>query len=163
MSRTVTLNVTDTAGGVAPTLTGVAKNYGADFGPIENPPAGCFDISNKNSPVDAPNTERYALRQIKDAYKNTSVAEAYKPANKSGWSLLSQCNLIATITDSEDATYRVDAPLAMRVTISGVNVPELTTTHYTTGLMRAIGGLYETTGDLRLGSMIRNILKPTGM
>lgn len=162
MAKSVTLNITDTAGGVAPTLTGEAKNYGADFVKRVNT-ANLADIANITSPNDALNTERYAYRSISDIYKNTSVSDAYKSPNKGGFSLLSQCNLVATITDSEDSDYRVDLPLKAGVTIAGPLDQNITTVHLTTALMRAIGGLYETDGTSRLASLIRGGMLPTDL
>jgi hypothetical protein len=162
MAKTVSLNYTDTAGGVAPTLTGVAKNYGADFAKKLDS-AGQAVITNITSPSDAPNTEIYACRVVKDVYRGTPVTESYKSPNKSGFSLLSQCNLVATILDSEDSTYRVDVPLKVGVTVAGTLDGNITTAHYTTALMRAIGGLYETTGALRLSKLVRGSLLPADM
>lgn len=162
MAKSVTLNYTDTAGGTAPTLTGIAKNYGADFAKKVDV-AGNADITNITSPPDAPNTERFSVTVIKDIYKGTPVNESYKSGNKSGFSLLSQCNLVATITDSEDSTYRVDVPISAHVVVKGPNDSNITTTHLTTALMRAIGGLYETDGSSRLAALVRGSLLPSDL
>lgn len=162
MSKSVSLNYTDTAGGVAPTITGVAKNYGADFAKKVDS-AGTADITNITSPSDAPNTERYSVSVVKDIYKGTPVTESYKSANKAGFSLLSQCNLVATVTDSEDSTYRVDVPISAHIVVKGPNDSNITTSHLTTCLMRALGGLYETDGTIRLASLVRGSLLPTDL
>lgn len=162
MAKSVTLNVTDTAGGTAPTITGVAKNYGVDY-TVTAQPTGMVDLANQSSPTDALSTERFSLNRIADIYKGTSVTDGYKSPNKAGYSLLSQCNLVATVTDSEDATYRVDVPLSAHVVIKGPYDSNITIAHLTTCLMRALGGLYETDGTIRLAKLVRGGLTPTGL
>lgn len=162
MSKSVTLNFTDTTGGTAPSITMAAKNYGADFA-VKGNITDQVDVTNLTSPTDAPNTERYSLNPIKDIYKGTSVTEMYKSPNKGGFSLLSQCNIIATITDSEDSTYRVDLPISAHVVLKAPYDANITTTHLTTAIVRALGGLYETDGSSRLASAVRGALTPAGL
>jgi len=162
MSKTVTLNFTDTAGGTAPTITMSAINYGTDFVKVANQ-AGLADLSNLTSPTDAPNTVRFSLNPISDIYKGTPVTDAYKSPNKSGFSLLSQCNVVATITDSEDATYRVDLPLSAHIVLKAPYDANITTAHLVTISNRALGGLYETDGTLRVGNMARGGLLPADL
>jgi hypothetical protein len=160
MAKSVSLNYTDTTGGTAPSLTMAAKNYGVDYAKKVDV-AGQADITNLTSPTDAPNTERFSLNTIADIYKGSPVTDGYKSSNKSGFSLLSQCNLVATITDSEDATYRVDVPISAHVVLKGPNDQNITSAHLTACLLRALGGLYETDGSLRLASLIRGGLMPS--
>jgi hypothetical protein len=162
MAKSVTLNITDTTGGTAASITMPAKNYGADYS-VKGNIANLVDVTNLTSPTDAPSTERFSLKSIKDIYKGTSVTEAYKSPNKGGFSLLSQCNVVATITDSEDSDYRVDLPISAHLVIAGPYDSNITTAHLTTIANRAHAGLYETDGTSRLPKLVRGALVPTDM
>jgi hypothetical protein len=163
MSKTVLKNRTDTPPVIESlSLDMSLMNFGADFAAVSNTP-GKAVISNLTSPRECPEQMIFAVSPIGDVYKGSKIDPAYKAASKAGVKLFSQVNSIYTITDTEDSTYRVDVPLSCNLTITIPSDALITSAMVIEEFGRALHGLFETEGDLRIDRMARGSLLPTDM
>lgn len=77
--------------------------------------------TNVHSPVDRPFTVRRQTTKVADVYKGSQVNPAYVGPSKEGFSTVIQINAIASVTDSEDASYRVDLPVQVHLVVKAPN------------------------------------------
>lgn len=166
MAISVQLNHTDTA---IPGVTSLALprglvNFGSDFCVKQNGPGESI-ITNRTSPIDAPERFRFAVSPVKDVYQNTDIDSTVKAPSKRGTRILCQLTDIYTLTDSVDATYRVDLPLEGHIVLTLPNDGNITSAMLLSFIGRLVSGLFETgstTAD-RLISELRGSMLPTGL
>jgi hypothetical protein len=163
MSKVISTNRTDTPPVIETlNLTVDLMNFGTDFAKKSDLP-GRATITNITSPRECPEEMIIAVQQVADIYKGINVDPAYKASSKSGVSILSQVNSVFTITDTEDDTYRVDVPISAHVIVKFPADALITSTLVMEQLGRAVHGLFETEGTVRVDKISRGSLLPTDM
>lgn len=163
MSKVINFGYTDTP------INGVTSlnfprglvNFGADFR-IRSEKKDEMILTNITSPIDRPEKFRMAWSLIDSVYNGTGIAEANQAPSLRGVNLLIQLTEIASITDSGDASYRVDVPISVHCVVKVPAVEELTEAHIQAVLGRLVSGYYETgsTATSRMKALLRGSLEP---
>lgn len=137
-------------------------NFGADFVEKTDSKKGEVIITNIKAPVSAPETFRFAVSPIDDAYRGSSVEPSMRAITKKGVSILVQHNIILKETDTTDATYEAYVPVKVHTVLAYPNVETLTATLAEKIFRRHAAGLYETGkhDEGRLASLLRGSLLP---
>lgn len=164
MSKTITTNQPTSTVNV--TLTVPVPNWESDYRPAVDK-AGEAQLVSISSPLDAAADYTFKSSIIPNIYKGSgTIPVGLRDGNSTGVKLLCQKNEIWSITDSNDATYKVNKPVSAHLVLNIPNDGLITTTNVTDLINRMIGGLYETvdsSGTSRLAAMLRQALMPTGM
>lgn len=163
MAKTVNVGYTDTP------ISGVTSlefprglvNFAADFRK-KSTTAQESILTNLTSPVDRPEKFRISYSDVANVYSGTDIdASVYAPSKK-GVSVLIQLTEILSVTDSVDATFRVDLPISAHVVLKVPASEYLTSAMVQTFLGRLVSGLYDT-GSLttdRINAILRGSLTP---
>lgn len=159
MSKNVSLNFTDSSGATAKSLVLPLINYGVDFAKKEDA-AGEAAITNLTSPTDTPNTMRFATTAVADVYKNTGINPIFRSPSKRGFRMIGQVHAVYTVTDTEDASYRVDLPIEGHLVIKAPNDANITAAMIEAHIARVVRCFYETDATLRIAAMSRGSLLP---
>ncbi|DAD50977.1 TPA_asm: coat protein [ssRNA phage SRR6960509_3] len=166
MSKSIDFGYTDTAIGGSPTLNLLrgSVNFGADFR-VKTDKKDELVLTNITSPIDRPEKFRIAYSVVENAYTGSGISPGYQAPSLKGASVLIQLTEVASITDSEDPSFRVDAPISVHCVVKVPAIEELTETHIQTVLARMLSGFYETgsTTTTRLKALIRGSLIPTDL
>lgn len=166
MAKTVSYNRTDTAVAGNPTLTlpMAVLNYKADWR-VKSEANGEAVLTNLTSPIDAPERLRFAVSDIKDVYKNTGIDPLTAAPSKKGVSVLCQLTDTWTVTDSEDATYVVNLPVAGHIVLRIPANENITSDMLKLFVGRLIDGLFETglSDSTRLRALSRGVLLPADL
>lgn len=122
-------------------------------------------IVNTTSPIDRPETIRFAYSEIKDVYNNTSIDSSVYAASRKGVQILAQINEVFSLTDSVDASYRVDLPVSAHIVIRVPACEYISSSDILDLVKRLNGALYDqqTVNSDRLQALLRGSLKPTEM
>lgn len=163
MAKTLNWGFTDTPipGVTSLSFPRALLNFEADFAEKEQNP-GSLILTNLTAPLDRSETIRYAESQVKNVYQNTSIDPKVQSPNRSGVQLLVQIQDVATVTDSDDAAYRVDLPIQTHVVIRVPNDALITGDIVQAHLGRVVSALYETgsTTTTRISKLLRGALEP---
>lgn len=165
MSISINKNTKDTPTGVAsPTIEVVGLNYKSDFCLSQKSEPGRTVLDNTTSPRDAQERMILASSTVKDIYSNTDIPSAFRAGSRQGVSVLVQLNSIWSLTNSEDATYRVDLPISAHLVLK-VPSSYVSTDDVKGMISRMLGGLYETgsTDTSRLDALLRGNTVPKGI
>lgn len=136
-------------------------DYDADFR-VKSQDPGSAILANITSPLDRTETLTFGYSEIKDVYKDQSIDSAVQPASHKGVQILAKVTDVFSLTDSSDASYRVDLPVSAHVVIR-VPACEYISTGDIQGLaMRAVAGLFDTgkIDTTRLASLLKGALVP---
>lgn len=118
------------------------------------------EISNKTCPLDQPEIINYFCRphgvdasiQAKNVHPNKV---------KAGVSYGVRYEAMLRTTDSVDATFVVDDPIKVQISINHALNGQITASLVKTALQRAISTLIEADGTWRLDDLMRSSCKPT--
>lgn len=140
-------------------------SYAKDFS-VKQETASEVVLTNTTSPLDQPETIRYAIQNIGNIYTGTGIDPSFMSVTKRGVSLLVQLNDILRVTPDDvtccDAAY--DLPIATHIVI---RVPLNSNVDADTVLQvvkRNVAALFEGEADSsRLNAMLRGALKPSTM
>jgi hypothetical protein len=122
-------------------------------------------VTNTTSPLDQPETIRWSVQGIRNIYANTGIDPAYFATSKRGVSLLAQTNDIYRISDSDNATYRVDLPVSSHFVVKAPLHDLLTPDIILSVILRNVSNLFDTgsTGSSRLAQLLRSGTTPTNL
>lgn len=126
-------------------------------------------INNRTSPLDQPETVRFAIDNISNIYKDTSIDPSAMSVSTKGLSLLVQLNDILRVTPDEGSgvypIMPVDLPIGAHLVLKVPSSQYVTATEAMNVVHRLVAFLYETdgTGLTRLEGLLRGALLPTGM
>jgi len=122
-------------------------------------------ITNSTSPLDSPETVRYAIQNIGNIYNGTDIQPAYFATSKAGRQLLIQLNDVLTATDSADPTYRMDLPFSGHVVLKFPTNAVVTSSMLLAFYERLVSMAFATGAvtDSRLEVMMRGTLKPSNL
>lgn len=164
MGKTLNWGYTDTP------ISGVSSlkfergllNFGADFAVKEDEP-GSMILTNLTTPLDRAEVIRYGRSEVKNVYNNTSIDPKVQSPNRKGVQLLVQIQDVATVTDSDDAAFRVDLPIQTHVVIKVPADAAITGSVIQQHLGRVVSALYDT-GSMntsRIEKLLRGALEPS--
>lgn len=166
MAKTLNLNYTDTA------ISGISSlnlplsvvNFPVDFRVKVDDPGEAI-VTNLTSPIERPETFRFAITEIRDVYKNTSIDANVAAPTRRGVSILCQLNDVYSITDSSDATYQVNLPMQGHIVLKIPSNDLITADVMKTFLGRLVDGLFNSgvVSSGRLASLARGSLLPDNM
>lgn len=163
MSKTINKGYTTTGDVTGKTLPIAGYVYGTTFRTKVNTPTEAV-LVNLTSPIDRQEKLRFAYKEIADVYTNTGINPAYFPASKQGVQLLVQATDVWSISDSIDATYRVDLPISVHAVIKIPSCEYITQADILEAIGRSIGGLFDagTADTWRVTELMRGALVPKG-
>lgn len=138
-------------------------SYATDYALIRDD-ASEVVISNTTSPLDQPETIRFALSSVADVYQGTGIEPSFRSVTKRGESLLVQINDILRVTDAEGQIL-YDLPISSHIVV------KLPLNEYVTAdvalqvVKRNISALFDTglVTSARLNQLLRSSLKPSTM
>lgn len=67
-------------------------------------------VVNVTTPTDQPETIRFASKDISNIYTGTGIDPAFYATSRRGISVVSELFEVATVTDSDDPSFRIDLP-----------------------------------------------------
>lgn len=118
--------------------------------------------ANLSSPLGRVESFTFGRRVVKDIYANgSSIDPAYKSPSRTGIKILINWNTVASLTNSEDATFRMDFPIAIRQTITVPASDYLTADNVLMLVKHYLGALYGDSTDVsssRLASLLKGSL-----
>lgn len=119
-------------------------------------------ITNVTCPLDRPETVRFGYTEINDVYKNTSIDSSVYAPTKRGIQLLAQINDVYSVTDTVDATYRVDLPVQAHIVIKVPANENITADVVNALIARSVSTFYATSTvtSEKIAAMIRGSLRP---
>lgn len=166
MAKTVSYCYTDTAiDGVTTHLLELGlPNFGVDWTVVRDTPGEAV-ISNLTSPQGLEERFRFAMTPIKDVYRNSGITlPAYAPDTK-GFSILGSLVSPLRVTDTADATYQVDKPCVVNITVKSAVDALITPDIIKAQIARAVNAFFNT-GVLtteRLNALMRGSMLPADM
>lgn len=163
MSKAISLNRTDTAVSGVTTLSLPVSvlNYAADWVVKSDEPNEAI-AANLTSPIDCVETFRWGMSEIKDMYQGKGINPTVYAPTRRGARVFCQLNDVWTVTDSSDATYRVDLPVEGHIVLK-IPAHELVTADQIKAFLgRIVDGMFNTgviTSE-RISAMVRGSLLP---
>lgn len=119
------------------------------------------ELTNMTSPVDQPETLRFAITPINNVYQNTGVDPAYYGASRKGFSVLVQLNDILRVTDSVKPEFVQDFPVSAHIVIRGASSQYVSSDNVYSVVKRLVAALTPGTDtSARLNELIRGALMP---
>lgn len=170
MAKTLSWGYTDTpvSGVNSLTFPRAILNFSADFAQKENTSKSSSSeliLTNITSPLDRAENIRYAYSTVNNVYSNTSIDAKVQSPNRKGVQLLAQVTDVATVTDSDDASYRVDLPISTHIVIKVPADALITGDIVQAHLGRVVSALFETgsTATTRIQKLLRGALEPADL
>lgn len=166
MSKVVNLNHTDSAvSGVSSLSLPISVlNYGADFG-VQDGNGAELHLVNNTSPIDCPETIRYAVSDVQNIYKGTTIDPNLFMDTKRGVSLLVQLNQVYNVTDSAVPAYNRVLPIKAHMVLQ-IPVDQVVTADMVQALVgRLCSCLFDTgsASSARIGRLLRGSLRPSDL
>lgn len=160
MAKTISKGYTDTVT-VTKNLALPDLSYGADFR-VKSQDPGSAVLANITSPLDRTETLAFGYSEIKDVYKDQGIDPAVQAASHKGVQIMAKVNDVFSLTDSVDASYRVDLPVSAHVVIRVPACEYISASDIQALAARAVSGLFDTgsTGTTRLASVLKGALVP---
>lgn len=158
-----TWNYTDTSStSTVSAVTPATLNYEADFAKKDSSADTQVVLTNVTSPLDRPETIRYACQRVANVYSGTGIEAGYQAPNRAGVSVLIQDNTVYT---QEDATtgIRYDHPFTAHLVLKVPYSSVVTATLINTAILRLMGACYEQGGSSmgeRIVKLLRGSLTP---
>lgn len=131
----------------------------ADMATVQEEP-GEVIITDPSAPIDRPHTLRYAVQNVNNVYSGTSIDPSVYAPTRRGVSLVIQNNVVASVTDTNDSSYRVDLPISAHLVIKVPASDYLTSGQIYDIIRELYSGLYDQSGSPKIGALIRGALKP---
>jgi hypothetical protein len=120
-------------------------------------------LTNITSPTDRPENIRLAYSEIANIYNGTGIEPSVASPTKKGVSVLAQVTDVLSVTDSADASYRIDLPLSAHLVIKAPSSEFITSAQVQTLIGRLLSSLFDTgvTTTTRLEAILRGSLVPS--
>lgn len=166
MSKLVNLNHTDTAvGGVGSLSLPISVlNYAADFG-VQDGSGAELHLINNTSPIDCPETVRYAITDVANIYKGTAIDPNLFMDTKRGVSLLVQLNQVYTVTDAAVPAYTRVLPIKAHMVLQ-LPVDQVLTADMVKDIVGRLNSCLFDTGvvtSARISRLLRGSLRPSDL
>lgn len=143
-------------------------SYAKDFSVKSETPTEVV-LTNTTSPLDQPETLRFAIQNISNIYSGTGIDPAMASVTKRGVSLVVQLNDILRITPDADAadcccTAVTDLPISTHIVIRTPLNSNISADTILSVVERNIAALFDgKVASDRLNAMLRGALKPSSM
>lgn len=164
MSKTLSFGYTDSVA-TTKTLSGLPTiSYAADYATIEDKPGQCI-ITNTTSPVDQPETIRYAANKVANVYTGTGIDPNLYAVSKQGSSVVVQIKDILRATESTTG-IAIDYPIEAHLVVKTPRSSDVTVSYVTDVIKRLIGACLTTdSSDLndKFKELLRSACKPSEM
>lgn len=167
MAKSIALNYTDSGvSGVTTLKKDIAiLNFKSDYRVKSDEPSEAV-IANITSPIDRPESFRFAMTNVADIYKGSGIDSGFYSPSRKGISLLCQLNDVYKYDDSADSTFKAQyLPISGHIVLKAPCNEALTDDMISTFVGRLVAGLYNSgvlTSD-RLKAMLRGSLLPSDM
>jgi hypothetical protein len=156
MSKVSAFSFTNTTAGsntLTPPALGLTSNYA-----LAAEDAQQAVLNNKTAPIDAEEILTFRSRDI--AQVNTSLNIQYPSPVKSGIQYQVQAEAVLTTTDTADASFRVDEPVVMLLTVRHPKSGNISNTVVAEMFKRLAGCLIKSDGTWRFDDMMRSAERP---
>lgn len=164
MAKALSLNHTDTgvSGVTTLSLDRAILNFGVDYR-VKSQDANSAVLVNLTSPVDRLESFKFSVSPVKDIYKGSQIDPSLTDSSRRGVSILCALTDVVTITDSIDATYRVDKPMSAHIVLKLPYDDLITPAVVEDFIGRLVSGLYESgwLTTTRIAALMRGSLLPT--
>lgn len=139
-------------------------SYAVDFCKRTDDP-GLAILANVTSPLDRTETVQIGYSEVKDVYKDQGIDPSVQAASHKGVQIMVKVSDVFSLTDSVDATYRVDLPVSAHVVIRVPACEYINASDIQSLAMRAVSGLFDTGAitTARLSNILKGALVPKGM
>lgn len=163
MSKVINVGYTDTIA-TPKSLSRPDLSYAADFR-VKSDEPGESILVNLTSPLDRTETVRFGYSEVKDVYKNTTIDASVMAPSRKGVQILVQVNDIYSLTDSADASYRVDLPVSAHLVVKIPACEYITPDMVQALAARAVSTLYDTGAvtTVKISQLLKGSLVPTGL
>lgn len=164
MSKSINKGYTTTGDVSGKTLPIAGYVYPDTFRVKSENPAEAV-LVNLTSPIDRQERLRIGYKEISDVYQGTSINPAYYAASKQGIQFLVQANDVWSVTDSEDASYRVDLPISVHMIVKVPACETISQADILEAIGRATGCLFDagTADTWRVTELTKGVLVPKGL
>jgi hypothetical protein len=154
----------DTTNETSLVTAAVGFDFSTDFRVKQDQPNET-KLVNTTSPIDRPEQIRIAYSEVSDVYNNTSIDPSVYAASRKGVQILAQLSDVYSLTDSVDASYRVDLPVSAHIVIRIPACEHISSSDVLALVGRLNGCLYDNqvVNADRLQAMLRGALKPGSM
>lgn len=166
MSLSINKNILDTPVEGVPTLSIACPtlNFGVDYA-VKDANASEATLVNLTGTVADVETIRIKRADVANVYTNSGIDPSYQAPSKRGQSIVTQINAVYTVSDSDDASYRVDLPVQCHLVLKLPHNPLLTEEVALELAKRCFSTLYDTgvTTSGRLKRVLRGSLVPSDL
>lgn len=166
MAKTIKVNHIDTATDpvVTPEFGAIpGLNWSADFAVSKDVPGEAI-LQNVTSPLNLPESFRFAQQTVANVYTNTGVEKSMYDISTRGTRILVQLNETYTLTDSEDPSYLVALPISCHMVLTIPNNQSLTQADVDNVIQRMLAGYFDLSdSENRTPLMLRGSLVPQSM
>lgn len=163
MSLLLNKNILDTPVSGVPTLDIACPtlNFGVDFA-VKESNASEATLINLTGTVSDVETIRVKRADVANVYTNSGIDPSYQAPSKRGQSVVTQINAVYTVTDTADASYRVDLPVQCHLVLKIPHNPLMTEGVALDLAKRCFSTLFDTgsTTSDRLKRVLRGSLVP---
>lgn len=139
-------------------------NFGADFRK-KTIDAQQLVITNLTSPVDRPETFRFARSEVANIYNGTGIAPGYVAPSTKGFNLLVQLSEVVSVTDDSQADFEIHLPVSAHLVIKAPQSEYIDSWLIQNIVGRLVSGIFDTGSETRtrLDALMRGSLSPTDM
>lgn len=146
-------NTSELGTAVTPISLGLVSNYA-----VTAETANSSTLSNKTAPLDAEEIILFRSRYIPQVETQLSVQNPSKV--KGGVQYTAQLEDVLVTTDDTDASFRIDDPMVVNLTIRHPRSGNITSAHVQTLIKRLLGSLIKSDGSWRFDDLIRGAERP---
>lgn len=114
------------------------------------------------SPLSTPELWTFGCKPVQDVYKNTNIQASARPSSSRGVQIMVRHDAITTVTDSADANYLKQLPMACWTCIRVPLNELITEDQILAELKRALAGLFGDGQDVssaRIAELVRGALR----
>jgi len=101
-------------------------------------------LTNISSPIDRPEKIRLGYNEISNIYAGTGIDPSVLAPTKKGVSILAQVTDVLSVTDSQDADYRIDLPMSCHLVIKVPASEFIDAAKVKTQIGRMLSSLFDT-------------------
>lgn len=147
-------NVTDSTATITPKALGLTSNYA-----VTTEVSNQAVLNNKTAPIDLQEVISYRSDDIA-TLKTNAVNIQYPSPVRSGIQYSVQVTDTLSTTDNSDATFRVDEPISVTISVRHPKSGNISSNEVATVMVRAISALIKADGTWRFDDLMRGAERP---
>lgn len=164
MSKQISVSYVDTPVEGKGTTFNVALptlNWTADYRVRSEDPDE-VKLENLTAPLGEGETFRFGYKTVKDVYNGLNIEPSLRSQIRTGVQILAQRDVVVSVTDTEDPTYKVVYPVTAHVVIKVPNDPMFTAGFVQEQVNRMFASLFPsgTNSADRINALLHGVLKP---